>query len=660
MQHNTAGLHQIEVKAAKGRPMLTWVGKRPLHRVPTYPAQHIETIASTQVESNEKWDEWPERYPKGGLLFYGDNKEVLAHLLANGFRGRVKLVYIDPPFDSGASYVRKVRLRGVTGISQLDGDSYSPIEQIQYRDIWGKDTYLQFIYERLILLKELLSEDGSLWLHCDYHKSHYLKCICDEVFGETNFLSEVVWNRAAPRGNVRRGFSVAHDTILAYSQSESLEWHPPSLEYSDDYIARFTKTTQDGRQYTTDNLNSPNPDRPNLDYVWNGVRRVWRVTKDKMREYERQGRLEYTSNGVARYIRYLDELEGRPLTTLWDDIFPVNSQANEREDYPTQKPESLLDRIIQTCTSKGDIVLDCFIGSGTTASVAQKLGRRWIGCDINKGSVQTTVKRLKTIIDQQSGSAEERSGDSESTILPAQYSFTVYRVNDYDLQIQHNEAVNLACEALGIQRINTDRFFDGVRGKQLAKIIPVTHPISIPDLEEVRRELDARADEIRDILVVGLGKDPAVDSWLDNWNRLRKRGDVPNKVEIVELRSDPNVGGFIQHVPASARISVVRDSGQLRVNVLDFVSPTIIQRLDLQGTPLGRPQISDWRAMVDSIMIDTAYNGESLNIHLADIPSNKMAMVSGEYELDAPDDTTLVAVKIIDMLGEEVLVVQEV
>lgn len=172
---------KVEIKPAKGRPMLTWVGKRPLRHVTAFPAQLVETFDPTQSTIRHPpsaiWSDWPTAYPKTGLLFHGDNKEVLAHLLANGFRGKVKLIYIDPPFDSGADYVRKVTLRGVTGTAKLNGESYTLGEQIQYTDIWANDNYLQFMYERLTLLKELLKEDGFIFVQCDHRKNHHIRCL---------------------------------------------------------------------------------------------------------------------------------------------------------------------------------------------------------------------------------------------------------------------------------------------------------------------------------------------------------------------------------------------------------------------------------------------------------------------------------------------------
>lgn len=196
--------------------------------------------------------------------------------------------------------------------------------------------------------------------------------------------------------------------------------------------------------------------------------------------------------------RYLDEIEGPTVTDTWTDIAPINSQALERENYPTQKPKEVIQRILETASNPGDLVLDCFIGSGTTAAVAQKLGRRWIGCDINKGAIQTTAKRLHSIIREQIEEAKKTKAknaqgklidpeedDNNKIAEPAQLTFAVFRVNDYDLAIQHNEAVNLACEHIGVQRTRTDPYFDGTLGRSLVKIIPFGHPLTPLDLEEL-------------------------------------------------------------------------------------------------------------------------------------------------------------------------------
>jgi adenine-specific DNA-methyltransferase len=369
--------------------------------------------------------------------------------------------------------------------------------------------------------------------------------------------------------------------------------------------------------------------------------------------------------GWPRLKNYMDETEGRAIQSIWDDVFTVNSQAAERTDYPTQKSESLIERIILSSSDPNDIVLDCFIGSGTTAAVAQKLGRRWIGADINKGAIQTTIKRLQGVMEEQSKKLKSKKQalpgmEIEESPEPAQSGFAVYRVNDYDLQIQHNEAFNLAVEHLGMTRTKTDAFFDGTLGKKLVKIVPFNHPVTPLDLEEVKNELRNRPQEERDIVVVGLGKEYAVGAWLDEWNKLRKQGSIPNKIEVIELRSDPKYGGFFTHEPAKAKVSFKRIKDTIGITIDDFISPTILERLRQQNkdNPLFQPQISDWRSMVDSVMIDADYNGEVFNITLADVPERKNDLVEGKYTVDARRGAT-VAVKVTDMLGEEVLVVNK-
>ncbi len=665
---------EVKITAAKGRPMLTWVGKRPLSHVTAFPAQHVETYSAPGNGGSAALDPpyvgyWPRAYPKGGLLFHGDNKEVLAHLLANGFRGKVNLVYIDPPFDSGADYVRKVSLRGARGTAKIDGESYTLGEQIQYTDIWANDNYLQFMYERLLLLKELLAEDGSFYLHCDWNKSHFLRCISEEVFGAGAVLNEIAWQRTSARSDSET-YNHIHDVLLFISKGSGFIWNQQYEAHSVGYLEdKYSNEDENGRRYMLDNITSPNP-RPNMTYAWMGFQppeKGWRYSRETMQRLHDEGRIWYPSDKSKRprLKRYLDEMPGRPLQSIWTDIYPVNSQAAERLGYPTQKPEPLLERIIRTSSNPGDLVLDCFAGSGTTAAVAQRLGRRWIGCDINKGAIQTTAKRLQSIMAEQAAkkpAAPRLPGmedEGEAEPAPAKLSFGVWRVNDYDLQIQHNEAVALACEHVGVQRSRADAFFDGTRGTSLVKVIPFGHPLTPLDLEELKRELEARPDEDRPVTLVCLGMELAAQAWVDDWNRLRKGRNAVNRIEVFELRTDPRYGRFLRHEPASGRVSVTRQASKLVVEVQDFLSPAILERLAQQNQLLA-PKIDDWRALVDCVMIDPAYDGQVFRVALADLPAKKADLVQGTYELPAPKGETRVAVKIIDMLGEEVLVVAAV
>lgn len=667
---------EVLIKPAKGRPMLTWVGKRPLRNIIAYPAQLVETYGiknKTGDLQSDLWHDWPVEYPKGGLLFHGDNKEVLAHLLANGFRGMVKLIYIDPPFDSGADYVRKVSFRGVEGTAKLDGESYTLGEQIQYTDIWANDNYLQFMYERMLLLKEFLSEDGSIFIHCDDTRGHYLRMLADEVFGSDKYINEIIWKRKGATSFARKQLGRIVDHILWYSKSENYTFNPIySLndENTKKYIdERFVFDDKDGRgRYMKSPLVNP-LFRPNLRYEYKGYSSPpngWLYSLDRMQEMDKNKELCFPDDKSQRISRkiFLKEYKGQLLQNLWDDIFVINPMATERIDYPTQKPEDLISRIITISSDVGDIVLDCFIGSGTTAAVAQKLGRRWIGCDINKGAIQTTSKRLSDVLkDQVKATKAPKSlqllpmddRQEEEQLKLTQLSFSIFKVNDYDLQIQHNEAFNIACEHIGITRTKIDAFFDGTLGKRLVKIIPFNHPLNPLDLEEIKKELANRPEEERDVAVVCLGKELAVDAWIEDWNRMRKQGDFPNKIEVIELRSDPRYGGFFTHQPAQAKVKVQRMEKGIEVVIESFISPTIIERLKQQAGLLA-PQIDDWRAMVDSVMIDTAYDGKVFNVVITDVPEKKSDLVVGKYNFPASESETNIAVKITDMLGEEVLI----
>ena len=657
--------------------MLSWVGKRPLREVRSYPAQLVERFSADGSASDAvDWIDWPDRHERGGLLFHGDNKEVLAHLLANGFRGKVDLVYIDPPFDSGADYVRRVQLRGASGSARLDGESYTLGEQIQYTDIWANDTYLQFMYERLLLLKELLATTGSVYLHCDQRKSHLLRSLLDEVMGPDSFVSEIVWQSGDAQSGANR-YGPIHNVILYYARGEDRVWNPVRAP-----LSRATADAWYTHEETLDaeainkrgvrlpagtvrrfNMSDLTARKPGGDtsYEWKGVRppggRFWAYSKANMEQFERQGLIAYSNSRRPYLKRYLDEVEGTPPQDLWTDVSMIRGISGSAEtDYPTEKPEPLLDRIIKISSNPGDIVLDCFIGSGTTAAVAQKLGRRWIGADINKGAIQTTMKRLAGVMEEQASAsasdqqkAFEEADDGGASPPPAQLSFTTWRVNDYDLQVQHNEAVNLACDHLGVERSKADPFFDGTLGTELARIVPFNHPVAPPDLEAVVAELDARPGEERNVVLVALGMEMGCVKWLDDYNR----GRPINKLRVIELRSDPKYGRFFEHLPASARVRL--DGSTVVID--DFISPSILERLSHTDGVLS-PQVTDWRSMVDSVMIDTAYDGSVFNVAVADTPERKTDLVAGSYELEMPPGSSApVAVKITDMLGEEVLAV---
>jgi adenine-specific DNA-methyltransferase len=332
-------------------------------------------------------------------LIYGDNLLAIAALLAGdentpSMRGKLDLIYIDPPFDSKADYRTSVSLRG-TAIETRP----TVIEQFAYSDTWqeGTSSYLSMLIPRLVLMRELLSDVGSVYIHVGPNVASWVEVVLQDIFG-TFGSAPIVWKRVTAHSDSHR-WGIVHDVVLWRTKSDQFCWNPQFEPHDPSYIAsKYSNQTPDGRRYRLDNLTSPNP-RPNLTYAWRGCEppeNGWRYKLETMEQLYSEGRIELPrkAGGRPQYRRFLDESQGSPLGSVWDDVFPVNSQAKERLGYDTQKPESLLERIINASTTTNSIVADFFSGSGTTAAVAERLGRRWIASDLGKPACMIARKRL--------------------------------------------------------------------------------------------------------------------------------------------------------------------------------------------------------------------------------------------------------------------------
>lgn len=353
-------------------------------------------------------------------LFYGDNLAILREHVEDE---SVDLVYLDPPFNSNANYNLLFKAPdGHQSQAQIEAfdDSWhwnEPAEQafdevlqsgnsdaaemlramrsfLKENDMMA---YLAMMAVRLLELHRVLKPTGSLYLHCDPTASHYLKILLDAVFGKESFSNEIIWQRTNAKSHAYTRFPSGHDVIFKYSKTGEETWAPQYVPHSEKYLQSHYSNVEEGtdRRYTLGDCLNPNPDRPNLTYEWKGLTRVWRWTREKMQKYHDEGRLVYTKSGMPRFKRYLDEMSGTPLTDMWTDIFPINSQAQERLHYPTQKPLALLERIVSASSNEGDLVLDPFCGCGTTVHAAQKLNRRWIGIDVTHLAIHLIQRRLK-------------------------------------------------------------------------------------------------------------------------------------------------------------------------------------------------------------------------------------------------------------------------
>ncbi|ASK68477.1 site-specific DNA-methyltransferase [Shewanella bicestrii] len=597
-------VEKYEFEPIKGYPMLSWKGKRPFRSTQYFPAQLKE------VYGREDDNGWINK------IFWGDNLQVMSHLLKE-FRGKIDLVYIDPPFDSKADYKISIKTKGKSVSNDQSG-----FEEKQYTDIWTNDEYLQFMYERLTLIRELLSETGSIYLHCDWHKSHYLRLICDEVFGVQNFRNEIIWQRGNPRVNASGHFSHNTDTILFYSKSEGYYFEPQYTPLAEDYINRYyTKTCE-----LTGEKFMPSPlighVGTNKEYEWKGFVRAWRYPKHRLDELDSIGRIYWPSSGegVPRFKKYLDESKGRAVQSLWTDISSVNSQAKEDTQYPTQKPLDLLKRIIEASCPENGIVFDCFMGSGTTQEAAHLTGRRYIGADINLGAIRTATKRLY--------------------LVDSCFEYSV--VNNYEVFRNPVEAKDLLIEALEIQKLDSNVVYDGEKDGYKVKIMPVNRIATKEDLNELVANFPYKKFEerkaanpnkpVEEIMLVCMGHEPGLGATLEN------ECGYKLKVEVVDILRDKSDLTFKYDSEAVIKVQ----EGKLIVDA--FYPRNLLQKLSQQ-----KDDVAEWREMVESIMIDWNYDGAVMEPIVIDIP-DKNEFVAGEYEI--PQGASNIKIKITDLLSE--------
>lgn len=333
------------------------------------------------------------------LVIRGECVSACAYLKEQ--RKTVDLVYIDPPFASGADYAKKIYLRRNPKVAeeiaqaetQVDSDEVRAFEEKMYGDVWDKEKYLNWMYENLLAIKSVMSETASIYVHLDWHIGHYVKILLDEIFGEENFRSEVIWKRSTAHSDAVF-YGNNFDMIFFYTKTNDCTYNQVYQNYDESYLKRFSREDDDGRRWDSGNLTAKGLQGGGYLYTYKGCTSLWRCPIEKMKELDEAGRLHFTKNGGIRSKVYLDELKGMPCQSLWTDINAVNSQADERTDYATQKPEALLERIIKASSNEGMVVADFFGGSGVTAAVANRLGRKFIHGDIGINSIQTARDRL--------------------------------------------------------------------------------------------------------------------------------------------------------------------------------------------------------------------------------------------------------------------------
>ena len=354
-------------------------------------------------------------------LYYGDNLEILRQHFPDE---SVDLIYLDPPFNSSTNYnvlfreqtgeESPAQIRAFTDTWSWTQEServyeqeiiHNPSVPVAVKDIVGSlhrslgrnamMAYVVMMAPRLVELHRVLKPTGSIYLHCDPTADYLLRIVMDSLFGPINFRNAIIWKRTFAHSDARR-YGRITDTILFYTKSDEWTWNRQYTEYDDAYAARFRRTDEDGRKWADTDLSAKGLTGGGYEYEYKGFTSLWRVPLETMQRLDAEGRLHETSSGGFRLKRYLDEMPGMPLQTLWDDIPPINSQAGERLGFQTQKPQALLERIIRTSSNEGDVVLDPFCGCGTTVAAAENLGRHWAGIDITHLAVALMKHRLRS------------------------------------------------------------------------------------------------------------------------------------------------------------------------------------------------------------------------------------------------------------------------
>ena len=648
-KENFADLERQRMGDLGGREMLIWSGKKAPGFVEWYPAQEKEVYGGADRPDNDY-----------NHIFWGDNKQVLYHLMKN-YRDKVKLIYIDPPFDSKADYVKTIKLKNLIlgkdvldGIGDIKGTNKSAIEEMQYTDMWEKDEYLQFMYERLVIMKELLSDDGSIYLHCDHRRSAHLRLLMDEVFGEDNFRNEISWRRQVVRGMKTHAQYMPYnaDFILFYGKTPNTTWNVIeknnfiSIEEADKKYMKDENgyfRTSDMGSYSDDSVVRLN--KQNRIYVTEGGKLIIKDGKAS------------TTRGKI-HIKYYREIVGNKVKessvfdNIWDDVPGMGIVSGQHLGYPTQKPEQLLERIIKASSNKGDLVMDCFAGSGTTMAVAERLGRKWIGCDINKGAILTSTHRLQNVIKESGG------------------AFKVSNVNDYDVFKNEEDARQILLNVYKCNVMPRTYYFDGILHKDRVKVISPNRVLAKIDVDDLLKNIEQRIDEDfhpkkvskgdesmfeEKVIVICSGVEPDVLDYLKKNNR------TGVDVDVRDIQVDKK--DFNLRKPSEAVIKYDVDGKECKVNVEDYYSPLLMKRLGMEnGMRLNKKERVnkiDYRSVIEGIFVDWEYNEDNSDLatfnicnffekdkkeKIVDVEFSNKYEKAGEYN---------VAIKIVDVLGEE-------
>ena len=607
--------HQKYDKIDKGE-------KIPIEK-PNLPFQVVETVNKPRIKGGYDAplfpeDQYPGNYPKDwrNKLIWGDNKLVISSLIKQGWAGKVNLIYIDPPFFTGADF----SIRTWVGDERIEREP-SIIEERAYRDTWsgGIASYLKYVYERLVLMRELLAENGSIYVHLDWHVGHYVKVMMDEVFGAENFLNEIVWHYRRWTGSAKN-FLNMHDTLLLYSKTSNYTFNEQWTDYTE---------------------------------------------KSLFRKQHYHTRIK----GNDIYETKIDE-KGVKQNDVW--IIPViNSQALERVDFATQKPETLLKRIILASSNPGDIVADFFTGSGTTLAVAEKLGRRWIGADLSKFAIQVTRKRLLDI--HNSKDLLDEKGKRKYT-NPAR-PFELWNIGNYETvywQDREDEYLSFMLKLYQSQALIGFRYLHGRKGDRSVHVGPLNAPVTMEEVEKVVIECRANNFNRADVLgwewsydVNELAKELAEKNGVDlrlvqipSVNEIKSAlvGFDLQLLKVPEQVVEKEIAGYVKFPEvAYLEIETGINGNEVVLKITDFQLPPTAELAEIAS------KVKDSRELIDYWAIDWDYKGDTFHNQWQSFRVKKNPLVDYEakHKYEGAGEYQIMA-KVVDVFGDDTNKVGEV
>jgi adenine-specific DNA-methyltransferase len=662
---------------------LIWDGKYDEHgnkRAPVrieLPFQTVETVNESvqerqrtlELSSSGHDPEWRNR------LIWGDKKYVLPSLLPE-FAGKVDLIYIDPPFDTGADFSFTAMIPDLTDDEAEEvtfAKEPSFLEQKAYRDTWGVsrddsergvttfDRYTRWFYDAAVVLRDLLADHGSIYVHIGPNMSHYVKTVLDEVFGGENYANEIVWRRAFAHSDSGR-CGIIHDNILLYGKTQSRKWNRVLQAPSKDYVEQFFDQYDEQRKerYARITLTGPGATKDGESgKPWRGINpsaigRHWAASHAELDRLDKEGRIHWPKKGVPRLKRFESEYEGMVLQDIWTDINKIHNQSSELLNYPTQKPEALVERILRASCDEGNLVLDCFCGSGTTAAVAEKFNRRWIACDLGRFAIHTTRKRLlgipgvKPFIVQNLGKYERQ-----------QWQVAEFPSNGKDRLAEQKEREaayrGFILDLYHATPVSGHIWLHGVKGGRMVHVAAVDAPVTRADVNSIAAEVWKAS---------GKGPNspqrPAVDvlGWefaLD-MNETAKQVAAEARVdaafkkiprEVLEKKAVEQGDVYFFELGALSVDSKIKKH-ELTLTLSDFVIPSDDVPAEV------RSAIKHWSQMVDYWAVDWDFKDDTFHNQWQSYRTRKdpKLELAVKHEYVDPGKYEVV-VKVIDILGND-------